>query len=70
MKIKFVFLCLVIAALSVSAQQSASDEFFGKGTGRNERAADNNAIKELVSQIADKYISGFTGNFCIISKNI
>ena len=61
MKIKFVFLCLVIAALSVSAQQSASDEFFGKGTGRNERAADNNAIKELVSQIADKYISGFTG---------
>lgn len=61
MKTKFVFLCLVIAALSVSAQQSASDEFFGKGTGRNERAADNNAIKELVSQIADKYISGFTG---------
>lgn len=61
MKIKFVFLCLVIAALSVSAQQSASDEFYGKGTGRNERAADNNAIKELVSQIADKYISGFTG---------
>ena len=61
MKIKFVFLCLVIAALSVSAQQSASDEFYGKGTGRNERAADNNAIKELVSQIADKFISGFTG---------
>ena len=46
MKIKFVFLCLVIATLSVSAQQSASDEFYGKGTGRNERAADNNAIKE------------------------
>ena len=61
MKIKFVFLCLVIATLSVSAQQSASDEFYGKGTGRNERAADNNAIKELVSQIADKYISGFSG---------
>lgn len=61
MKFKVALFSLIIAIFSVSAQESDSSVFYGNGSGRNERAADNNAIKELVSRIADSYSSGFEG---------
>ncbi len=60
MKFKVAFFSFVIAAFSVNAQQTESDVFVGNGSGRNERAADNNAIKNLISKIADSYLSGFS----------
>lgn len=64
-KNRFIIVVLFLffhTALSINAQMGITDGingFTGNGTGRNLRAADNNAIQELVKQIAYKYSSDF-----------
>lgn len=60
MRFKFTLICLLFATLSVNSQANIPDFFVGNGTGRTERAADNNAVKDLISRIADSYSSGFS----------
>ena len=54
-------ICFIMTFPFLSAQENRneSDAYYGDGTGRNLRAADNNAIQKLVNAIADNYSECF-----------
>lgn len=58
-KIVFIGVCMISSIMYAQESVDAGNVFYGTGTGRNLRAADNNAMQELVNQIADSYSSCF-----------
>lgn len=60
-KIAFISICMTFSVMYAQESADTSDGFYGNGTGRNLRAADNNAVQELVSRIAESYSSCFDG---------
>lgn len=61
-RIAFVSICMLFSVMYAQEGIDTSNGcFYGNGIGRNLRAADNNAMQALVSQIAESYSSCFDG---------